>query len=131
LSMIQFVFMYTVLRIHDQQISLYGGMLGLRDKALLDSALHMPQAQFDGEFLHPTIYEMAAAYGFHICKNHPFLDGNKRTSHAVMFLFLQLNGFDFSINDQEHYMVMMAVAKGEMNKQRLAGWLQKVTFKPA
>lgn len=119
------------MQIHDEQTSQLGGTFGLQDNALLESALHMPQAQFGGEFLHSTIYEMAAVYGFHICKNHPFIDGNKRTTHAIMFLFLQLNGFDFQIDEQEHYTVMMAVAKGEMTKQQLAQWLQKVTFNPS
>ncbi len=126
--MIQFVPMSVVIHIHDDLIDQFGGASGLRDAPLLDSALHMPSAQFAGEFLHSTIYEMAAAYGFHICKNHPFLDGNKRTAYAVMFLFLNLNGFNFSVNDQEHYKVMMAVANGEMTKQQLAAWLEKVTF---
>lgn len=80
----------------------------------------MPEAQFGGEFLHTTIYEMAAAYAFHICKNHPFLDGNKRTAYSVMLLFLSLNDFDFVDDDQEHYAVMMAVANGEMTKQQLS-----------
>jgi death on curing protein len=129
--MIRFISTTTVLKIHDELIKQFGGTFGLRDNGLLDSALHMPQAQFGGEFLHPTIYEMAAAYGFHICQNHPFLDGNKRTANTVMFLFLKRNGFAFQVNDQEYYTVMMAVATGEMNKQQLAAWLQKVTFKPA
>lgn len=129
--MIQFIVIYTAMQIHDEQTSQLGGTFGLQDNALLESALHMPQAQFGGEFLHSTIYEMAAVYGFHICKNHPFIDGNKRTTHAIMFLFLQLNGFDFQIDEQEHYTVMMAVAKGEMTKQQLAQWLQKVTFNPS
>lgn len=126
--MIQFITIHIARQVHDEQINLLGGTLGLRDNALLDSALHMPQAQFGGEFLHPTIYDMAAAYGFHICKNHPFLDGNKRTAHAIMFLFLQINGFDFHIDEQEHYTVMMAVATGDLTKQQLAEWLRKVTF---
>ncbi|MEO7019545.1 MAG: type II toxin-antitoxin system death-on-curing family toxin [Ktedonobacteraceae bacterium] len=127
--MIRFVPLSIVMKIHDDVIDQFGGASGLRDAPLLDSALHMPSTQFGGEFLHTTIYEMAAAYGFHICKNHPFLDGNKRTAYAVMFLFLSLNGLDFAVNDQEHYIVMMAVANSEMTKQQLAAWLEKVTFR--
>ena len=127
--MIEFVPTSVVVQIHDDQIRRFGGASGLRDSGLLDSALHMPSAQFSGEFLHATIYEMAAAYGFHICKNHPFIDGNKRTAYNVMFFFLSFNGFDFSVNEQEHYAAMMAVANGEMTKQQLAEWLSKIAFK--
>ena len=126
--MIHFIKLAIVLEIHEDVIRL-GGTSGLRDSGLLDSALHMPSAQFGGEYVHTTIYEMAAAYGFHICKNHPFLDGNKRTAYAVMILFLRLNGFAFVVNEQEHYAAMMAVANGEMTKQQLAEWLSKIAFK--
>lgn len=127
--MIHFVPSSVVIKIHDDLIQQFGGASGIRDASLLDSALHMPEAQFGGEFLHTTIYEMAAAYAFHICKNHPFLDGNKRTAYSVMLLFLGLNDFDFVDDDQEYYAVMMAVANGEMTKQQLSEWLEKVVFK--
>lgn len=127
--MFLFVPLHVVMKLHDQLIRQHGGAFGLRDASLLDSALHMPEAQFGGEFLHTTIYEMAAAYGFHLCKNHPFLDGNKRTAYNVMFLFLELNGISFAVDDQEHYAVMMAVANGEMTKQQLAAWLETVSYK--
>lgn len=127
--MIHFVPSSVVIKIHDDLIQQFGGASGIRDASLLDSALHMPEAQFGGEFLHTTIYEMAAAYAFHICKNHPFLDGNKRTAYSVMLLFLSLNDFDFVDDDQEYYAVMMAVANGEMTKQQLSEWLEKVVFK--
>lgn len=117
-----------VIAVHDDLINEFGGTYGLRDASLLDSALHMPSAQFGGNFLHATIYEMAAAYGFHICKNHPFLDGNKRTADAIMLLFLKLNGVYVAASDQEHYSVTMAVANNEMTKQQLTAWLEKVTF---
>lgn len=127
--MILFVPLNVVMKLHDHLIRQYGGAFGLRDASLLDSALHMPEAQFGGEFLHTTMYEMAAAYGFHLCKNHPFLDGNKRTAYNVMLLFLDLNGFTFLVHSQEHYAVMMAVANGKMTKQQLAAWLETVAFK--
>lgn len=116
-----------VLAIHDDQIRLYGGSYRLREAVLLDSALHMPQAQFGGEFLHPTIYHMAAAYGFHLCQNHPFIDGNKRTTGMVMFTFLKLNGYESVATEEEYYRVMMAVASGQMAKEQLAEWLETVT----
>lgn len=76
MHVIKFASTSIAVRIHNDQVRRFGGASGLRDGGLLDSALHMPAAQFGGEFLHATIYETAAAYGFHICKNHPFIDGN-------------------------------------------------------
>jgi len=67
---------------------------------------------------------MAAAYGFHLCQNHPFLDGNKRTAGMAMFTFLQLNGLEITVAESDYYVTMMAVASGQMNKEQLAGWLQ-------
>src|SRR5579884_2852999 len=81
-----------VMAIHSDQIRLYGGTYRVRDLPMLDSALHMPQAQFEGKFLHTTVFQMAAAYGFHLSQNHPFIDGNKRTAGMAMFTFLQFNG---------------------------------------
>jgi death on curing protein len=118
-----------VIAIHDDQIRLYGGAYGVRDAAGLDAALHMPQAQFDGEFLHPTILHMAAAYGFHLCQNHPFIDGNKRTAGMVMLTFLQFNGLEPLATELDYYTTMMAVAAGQMRKEQLAEWLQTVVKK--
>jgi death-on-curing protein len=115
-----------VLAIHEDQIRLYGGGYGVRDAAGLDSALHTPQAQFDGQFLHSTIFEIAAAYGFHLCQNHPFVDGNKRTSGMAMFTFLQLNGLEPVASEADYYASMMAVASGQMSKEQLAAWVQTV-----
>ena len=122
--MIRFLSEPIVLAIHDDQVRLYGGMYGVRDEARLDAALHMPQAQFEGEFLHPTIFHMAAAYGFHLCQSHPFIDGNKRTAGMAMFTFLRINGLEPVASELDYYQAMMAVANGEMDKERLATWLQ-------
>jgi death-on-curing protein len=118
-----------VIAIHDDQVRLYGGAYGIRDAAGLDAALHMPQAQFDGEFLHPTILHMAAAYGFHLCQNHPFIDGNKRTAGMVMLTFLQFNSLEPLATELDYYTTMMAVAAGQMRKEQLAEWLQTVVKK--
>jgi len=128
--MIRFLPESIVMAIHDDQIRLYGGLYGMRDASALDSALHMPQAQFGGEFLHPTILHMAAAYGFHLSQNHPFLDGNKRTAGMVMFTFLQLNGLKPIATEAEYYDTMMAIASGQMSKELLADWLQTVIGGP-
>src|SRR5689334_7107703 len=115
-----------VLTIHEDQIRLYGGSYSTRDAAALDAALHMPQAQFGEQFLHTTIFHMAAAYGFHLCQNHPFVDGNKRTAGMAMFTFFLLNGLEPIATEVEYYEVMMAVASGQMSKEQLAEWLSIV-----
>jgi death-on-curing protein len=122
--MIRFLPEAIVRAIHEDQIRLYGGSYGVRDAAALDAALHMPQAQFGGEYLPPTIFHMAAAYGFHLCQNHPFLDGNKRAAGMVMFTFLRLNGLEPTATESDYYATMMAVASGLMDKEHLATWLQ-------
>ena len=124
--MIRFLLEAIVLAIHDDQIRLYGGVYGARDAAGLDSALHTPQAQFDGQFLHSTIFEMAAAYSFHLCQNHSFIDGNKRTGGMAMFTFLQLNGLEPVASEADYYATMMAVASGQMSKEELAARVQTV-----
>src|SRR6266851_6838485 len=124
--MIRFLSETIVLAIHDDQVRLYGGVYGVQDDARLDAALHMPQAQFGGEFLHPTIFHMAAAYGFHLCQNHPFIDGNKRTAGMIMFTFLRLNGLEPVASELDYYSTMMAVASGQMSKEELVAWVQTV-----
>ena len=125
--MLRFLPETIILAMHDDQIRLYGGSYGVRDASRLDAAIHMPQAQFGGEFLHTTIFEMAAAYGFHLCQNHPFIDGNKRTAGMAMFTFLKINGLEPTATETDYYNTMMAVAEGQMSKEQLAGWLQTVT----
>jgi death-on-curing protein len=113
-----------VVALHDDQIRLYGGSYGIRDTAMLNSAMHTPCRQFEGKYRHPTIFEMAAAYGFHLCQNHPFIDGNKRTAGMAMLTFLKLNGLRPVATELDYYRVMMAVASGAMGKKELAIWLQ-------
>jgi death-on-curing protein len=124
--MIRFLPEAIILAIHEDQVRLYGGLYGVRDAVALDAAIHMPQAQFGDEFLHTTIFHMAAAYGFHLCQNHPFIDGNKRTAGMVMFTFLQLNGLELIATELEYYETMMAVAQGQMDKEQLAEWLKTI-----
>src|SRR5438270_2800825 len=113
--MIRFLLEAIVLAIHDDQIRLYGGVYGVRNAAGLDSALHTPQAQFDGQFLHSTIFEMASAYGFHLCQNHSFIDGNKRTAGMAMFTFLQLIGLEPGASESDYFGLMLGVASGPMS----------------
>jgi death on curing protein len=108
-----------VLSIHDKQIRLYGGLSGIRDEGLLESAISQPQATFGGEFLHPTIVEQAAAYLFHINKNHAFVDGNKRTAFDVMVTFLNLNDYELNLTPEEAEELTIQVADDKVNKEEL------------
>lgn len=113
-----------VVELHDRLLAQSGGGAGLRDLGLLESALAQPRASFDGTDLHPTIADKAAALGFALVANHPFVDGNKRIGHAAMEVFLVLNGFeiDATVDDQEQ--AVLAVASGTMDRDGLAQWLK-------
>jgi death-on-curing protein len=121
----EFVPKVDVLAIHKRQIERFGGLDGIRDEGLLDSALAQPQTTFFGELLHPTIPTQAAAYLYHLAKNHPFLDGNKRTAFATTVAFLGMNGYKLSMTEEEAYNMVMQVAQGEMSKEELSSFLEK------
>lgn len=124
--MIQPVFIpkKVILLLHEQLIDRYGGTTGLRDENLLDSAIEQPKITFDGAFLHESLYEMAAAYGFHLCMNHPFLDGNKRIALVAIDVFLQRNGYEMIASEEETYEIMMKLSTGQLTKDALANWLK-------
>lgn len=113
-----------VLALHADQLDRYGGEVGLLDPGLLSSALAMPRAMFGGEFLHPTLPEMAAAYLFHVCQNHPFLDGNKRTGLAACLAFLWLNDHEIVADPDELTELVLGVARGEVAKADIAVFLR-------
>jgi len=108
-----------VLEIHEQQIERYGGSEGLRDSAGLESAVAMPQAIFGGEFLHTSIPAMAAAYLFHLCQNHPFVDGNKRVGANAAIAFLLMNDWEPTFTAEELVDLVLAVASGGLGKPGL------------
>jgi death-on-curing protein len=108
-----------VLDIHTQQIELYGGSEGVRDPAGLESAVATPMATFDGEFLHATIPAMAAAYLFHSCQNHPFVDGNKRTGANAAIAFLLIKDWEPDFSEDELVDVVLSVASAAMSKSAL------------
>ena len=116
-----------VLYIHEQQIREFGGLHGLRDIRLLESAIAMPSAGFGGEFLHRSLHEQAAAYLFHIVQNHPFLDGNKRTGAHVVLVFLELNGRRLECGADEFYQMVLSVAEGKLGKEGITRFLDEYT----
>jgi death on curing protein len=109
-----------VLRIHRSLIERYGGIEGVRDIGLLHSAISMPQASFAGAFLHKDLFEMAAAYLYHITQNHPFLDGNKRTGAATAIVFLAINEIELRADENALVDLTLAVAKGQAGKRQIA-----------
>lgn len=113
-----------VLYIHADQIERYGGEASIRDPGLLQSAVAMPRATFDGKFLHRDLFEMAAAYLFHIVQNHPFVDGNKRTGTATALVFLELNGVAVDADEDELVALVLEVAQSRADKVRVAEFLR-------
>jgi len=120
-----FLTLAEVIEIHTDQIQRYGGQAGLRDLALLESAIGQPEASFAGEWLHPDRYEMAAAYAYHLCQNHPFIDGNKRTALATTALvFLELNNITILDPRRRLKNAMIRIASGKMRKEDFAKLLR-------
>jgi death-on-curing protein len=113
-----------VLRIHEDQIERYGGSPDVRDAGLLASAVESPRATFGGQFLHVDLFEVAAAYLFHLVQNHPFIDGNKRTGTAASIVFLDLNGIEVEIDDDTLFDHVLAVAQGKISKPQIAAFLK-------
>ena len=114
-----------VLAIHADQIRRYGGKSGLRDLALLQSALGTTETTFEGDYLHTDLFEMAAAYLFHIVRNHPFVDGNKRTGLMVALVFLGLNDLELSVALKELFKLVSGVSTGEVAKAAVAVFLHR------
>ncbi|MDO4588211.1 MAG: type II toxin-antitoxin system death-on-curing family toxin [Planctomycetia bacterium] len=120
---IDFLTIEDVLNIHIDQLTRYGGLSGIRDIGLLESAVAMPTTTFGGEFVHTSLSEMAAAYLFHIARNHPFLDGNKRTATVAAIVFLRLNGFYLETSDEELALTVLDVVAGTVQKNELASFI--------
>ncbi|MDJ0681247.1 MAG: type II toxin-antitoxin system death-on-curing family toxin [Xenococcaceae cyanobacterium MO_167.B52] len=125
----EFVDTELAVAIHDDLINTFGGSLGIRDKGLLESALAQPQASFFGSLLHSTIQEQAAAYLYHICKNHPFIDGNKRTALGVMEAFLGMNDYQLNISNSDLENLVLDVANNKTNKSTLTEIIEKYLIK--
>lgn len=117
-----------VLLIHQDQIENYGGTFGIRDLGLLESALAQPAATFDGEYLCEDLPAVAASYLFHIAKNHPFLDGNKRVGAVAAIVFLDLNGMDLECTNEELERTVASVADGSLTKGALAAFIREHTI---
>lgn len=121
---LHFLSLSDVLEIHTDQINRYGGSLGIRDKNLLLSAIAQPYATFDRKYLHNTIYDKASAYLFHICQNHPFIDGNKRVALTSSLMFLGMNGYSIDYKNIDLENLTLSVAQGKNAKEEISSFLR-------
>ncbi len=111
--------------IHHEQLAEHGGGTGVRDEGLFESAVMRPQNL--AAYEQPDVFELAAAYAIGLAKNHPFVDGNKRTAYVAMELFLWLNGLELLATDADCVITMLGVAAGEIKEAELADWLRQQT----
>jgi death-on-curing protein len=107
---------------HEQSLAQFGGSAGVRDEGLLDSALGKPENLF--AYGKPDVFGLAASYAFGLVKNHPFIDGNKRTGFVTAVVFLELNGYDFHASEADAAVRTLALAAGEMTEAKCAAWLK-------
>lgn len=111
-----------VYAIHDEQLAEHGGLAGVRNAVLFDSALDRPKnlAAYES----PDAADLAACYGYELAKNHPFIDGNKRTAHVLVELFLALNGYQLVSSDADSVLTMLGVASGQITERQFAQWIR-------
>ena len=116
-----------LLAVHEEQLAEHGGAPGTRDMGLFESALARPQNQ--AHYGNPDAADLAAAYGFGLARNHPFIDGNKRTAFVAVELFLSLNALELGADDADCVLTMLAVAAGTLDEAAFAAWLRTHTRK--
>lgn len=109
--------------VHEEQLAEHGGAAGIRDEGLFESALARPQHL--AAYGEPDLCDLAAAYGFGLARNHPFIDGNKRTAFVAVELFLLVNGQELMASDESCVLTMLAVAAGQMDEAAFAAWLRE------
>lgn len=133
---IEFLTLHEVLEIHANQIQLYGGSEGIRDQGLLEAALAQPESTFGGEYLHKDIFEIAAAYLYHLVQDHPFIDGNKRVGATSAVVFLSINGYELNADldkpdskskQTEFQKFVLGVASSEIKKSEIARFFEENT----
>jgi death-on-curing protein len=117
--------------IHQRQLAEHGGMAGVRDRGLLSSALARPRNLFAYTRPSPDIAALDASYAFGVIKNHPFVDGNKRTGYVLCRTFLRMNGFDIKATDIEKYQAVIAAADGSMSEEQFTEWLRSKVIEVA
>ncbi len=113
------------LAIHERQLAEHGGGVGVRDESLLESALARPQQLHACGDPPPDLVDLAASLAFGLARNHPFVDGNKRTAHVCYRVFLALNGADITASDEDKYVAMLSLAEGSQSEAEFAAWLRE------
>ena len=111
-----------IIAIHDEQLVIHGGASGLRDEAMLESALDRPRSKWSCESA--DLPALAAAYAFGIARNHPFVDGNKRASLLALYTFYGLNGIDFVVPEAEAAAMILSLASDEVSEESLTRWIR-------
>jgi death-on-curing protein len=122
---VRYLYPKQILYLHQEIMERSEGSAGVRDEGLLESAVYRPQASFGGEDLYPDLFSKAAVLGHSIIKNHPFVDGNKRTGFEAMRLMLRLNGYDIQASLNSKFAFVMAIAEGKLKEQAIADWLKR------
>jgi death on curing protein len=120
-----------VRELHDEAVRNFGGLHGIRDEALLASAVFAPQSSFGGRSPYVDLIDIAAAYLFYLCRNHPFLDGNKRTAMAAAIVFLRLNGFNPAADSEKWEELILDVASSKIDREQSTRQLRKLVRKLA
>ena len=121
--MIRSVTIAEILETYQQIMQLSGGLVAIRDFGALESSLAQPYMTFDGNELYPSLAEKAAALGFSLIQNHPFADGNKRTGHAAMAMFLAINGYKINASIDEQTEIILSVAASKLSRDEFTKWL--------
>ena len=122
---IAFLGVEDLLLLHADTIERDGGLSGVREYGLLESAAAMPRQQFGGHYLHEDLPAMAAAYMYHVSQNHPFVDGNKRVAVMAAYVFLDANGVEFAPAPKELESIALKVAAGQLSKDQLTDWMRQ------
>jgi death on curing protein len=118
-----------VRKIHAEAIKTFGGLNGIRDEALLASAVFAPQSSFGGKSPYTDLIDVAAAYLFYLCRNHPFVDGNKRTAMAAAIVFLRLNGMETAPDSEKWERLLLDVAAGKLDRDQTTQYLRKLAMR--
>jgi death on curing protein len=113
--------------IHEEQIAEHGGASGTRDSGLIESAIARPMNRANYE--KPDTAELSAAYAYALCRNHPFVDGNKRTAYVAARLFMELHGLHLTASQPDKVIVMLRLANGSMTETEFAAWLRENSLK--
>jgi death-on-curing protein len=119
----KWISLHTILAIHDEQLAEHGGSSGVRDMGLLESALARPLNR--AAYSESDVFDLAAAYAFGIARNHPFIDGNKRTAYVAAELFLLKHGYELVSEDADCVITMLSFAEGAVSEETFAAWLRE------